>query len=249
MLLQQVENRATSVYNHALEVCVLSDNEFKELCIVRIKECAKENGGYISSGLYRQSKKKPTCSQIINAFGTWSAAVEQAGIISKDEFKELCNLSVKECFEKFPHFPSLELYDWYIQSQQHIDRPTSKHITRAFGRWDKVIKDFGLWEMVLAAYPKEVCAKQIENCALVNNGNVTAQLYEDYRRSKLIQDPRTPVPSLEIITAIYGSWRNAMKEINLADIQRNAFLESIYKEKQAFERFQRQQEIKDPYQN
>lgn len=249
MRLHQVEKEVTSVYNHPLEVYVsLSNNEFMELCILRIKECAKENGGYLSSALYRQSKKKPTCSQIINTFGTWNAAVEQAGIMSKNDFKQLCKHAVRECFEKFPHSPSAELYDWYIQSQQYIDHPTSKQITRAFGRWDKVIKEFGLWEMILAAYSKEVCTEQIENCALANNGNVTAQLYEDYRRSVLNQDPKMPVPSYEVIIAIYGSWRNALKEINLTEIQRKLFLESIYREKQALEKFQRQQEIKNPYQ-
>lgn len=202
-------------------------------CIEQLQQCAKENGGYISTVIYKQSNRTPTFNVIINVFGTWSNAVKQAEIKSKEEFQQHCKEILFQFVAEFPSNPSEEMYDAFIEKYNHPEYPSSKQMIRALGKWKTILKAINLWDRALEAYPKELCSTHIRDCAVINNGNVTSQMYEDYRKKLLSEDPFSVIPSCEIIIDIYGSWTDAIKESNVAKLRAKLLLDFVQKEQEA----------------
>ncbi|GAB6455944.1 hypothetical protein bcgnr5369_27200 [Bacillus cereus] len=202
-------------------------------CIEQLQQCAKENGGYISTVIYKQSNRTPTFNVIINVFGTWSNAVKQAEIKSKEEFQQYCKEILIQFVTEFPSNPSEEMYDAFIEKYNHPEYPSSKQMIRALGKWRTILKAINLWDSALKAYPKELCSTHIRNCALINNGNITSQVYDNYRKKLLAEDPFSVIPSCEIIIDIYGSWTNAIKESDVSKLRAKLLLDFVQKEQEA----------------
>lgn len=207
-------------------------------CIEQLQQCAKENGGYISTVIYKQSNRTPTFNVIINVFGTWSNAVKQAEIKSKQDFQQYCKEILFQFVTEFPSNPSEEMYDVFIAKYNHPEYPSSKQMIRALGKWRTILKAINLWDKALEAYPKELCSTHIRNCALINNGNVTSQMYEDYRKKLVVEDPYSVIPSCEMIMDIYGNWTNAIKESDVSKLRAKLLLDFVQKEQEAKRVFQ-----------
>lgn len=226
---------------------MMEDEDFKKECIHQLQECAKENGGYISTTIYRKSSRTPTSNRIISAFGNWNTAIKEAQLKTKDEYTQYCKDILTKFFSRYPSNPSEEMYDMYVKENKHLNYPTAKQITKALGRWRTVLKEMDLWERVLKACPKELCGEHLAKCASLNRGSITKKAYEEYREKSLKEDPFASIPTYEAIVDIYGTWKSATNDTSLSKLRGNLLLNYVQQDQEAKLNIQRKSEIHNPY--
>ncbi|KMY51054.1 homing endonuclease associated repeat-containing protein [Peribacillus loiseleuriae] len=170
-----------------------------------LHSAAEENGGKISFKAFRDLKYTPSPQTIANYFGSWTKALEAAGLKtyeqpSKRYSKEEIILALQKYAKENEGTLTLTLY---VEKKY---KPSETTIRKKFGSWNHALMEAGVKTNrdVKRWYTEEdlICILQ----SIVNNGQ--ALTVEEYKK-------QGKQPALETFVACFGSWNEAIRKAGL----------------------------------
>lgn len=184
-------------------------DDLKQRTIKQINEFFKETNS-TSESLYKQSDRKPSATTIRRLCGSWTDALELAGITeekrkSQQEIK--IQKTKEEIIKKLRDFFSetgVTSEDLYKKQRRS---PSATTIRRVFGSWQEVLIEANLLTTRQLTMIKAI--KDFYN----ETGFISERLYKKHRRS----------PSASTIVREFGSWKLALKAAGFSENEQMLF--------------------------
>ena len=181
----------------------------KEEVILYLQTIYKEKGKSFTSREYVNEKHTPSLVTIRDLFGTWSAAMREAGIPSvaphnpytyADE--DIFN-SLREFYEKYNEKGSSELY------KTLKIKPSLSAIEKRFGTWRKALRQAGIEQKYSSEfkYNEENLIRCLKE-AYSELGKLTLAKYDSWAKNK-------NYPSAITVKKKFGSWGKALYKANI----------------------------------
>ncbi len=163
---------------------------------------AREELHPFTSATYRewaQQKQAPSLTDIVHQFNSWQQALSEADIL-KERVQEMEQRIIESLLEAQGVLPVLtsQTYTKWAAGQ---NRPTVAKIARRYGSWSNALEIIGI------EFPRKRWREEEVLDVLAEAARETEHLtIASYQRFSIGRD----APSIGVITALFGSWRNAL---------------------------------------
>jgi DNA-binding protein H-NS len=179
----------------------------REKYISILRKAAEENGGEISYKKYENQKYSPSASTISTYFGSWTKALQAAGLKTNEKFAK--NYSKEEIIKALQRYAEENdgflTYDLYRNKKY---KPSDTTIRKKFGSWNQALREAGIMtnREVEKWYTEEEVLRILQNVS--ENGK--AITIDEYKKQKI-------QPNFDTIVALFGSWNEAIKKAGLKE--------------------------------
>ncbi len=170
--------------------------------IIEALRAAKVELDPFTSATYRewaQQHQAPSLTDIVHQFNSWQQALSEADIL-KERVQEMERRIIESLLEAQESLPSLTSQT-YTKWAAGKNRPTVATIARRYGSWTNALEIIGI-ELPRKRWTEEEVLVILEQA----KGELDHLTIASYQRFSEGQD----VPSIGVITALFGSWSNAM---------------------------------------
>jgi len=183
--------------------------------IAQLQRCYEDNHNEISMNLYRKGKYKPSVDTIANRFGSWTHALQQAGIASPHNAQrdqtgrkgtpstytdDEIIASLRRCLEE-QNAVSAKAY------QKGGYKPGRTTIANHFGSWNNALIAAGIppHDPNEKQFTDEDIFEQLRACYDENEQHLSMDKYIESKR----------IPTAHTIIKYFGSWNNAVEQAGI----------------------------------
>lgn len=171
--------------------------------IIRVLRDFYENNGIITREFYMLSGQIPHLHTIINYFGTWESALEEADIDTEKDRKQYTKeeiiQSIQRCYQDSRKTMTISTY---INGDY---LPKLATIRRVFGSWEQAVEAANLRQFQ-ERYTKEEVLEILRECYEQNHGKLSMS---DYRHMRV-------EPTVSFIKHMFNdSWNTALEQASL----------------------------------
>lgn len=175
---------------------------FTKSDIIEALRAAKEELEPFTSATYRewaQQHQAPSLTDIVHQFNSWQQALSEAEILKErvQEMERRIIESLLEAQETLPVLTSQTYTKWAAGK----NRPTVATIARRYGSWSNALEIIGI-EQPRKRWTEEEVLHVLAEAADERDG-LTIAHYQRFSEGR-------NTPSIGVITALFGSWSNAV---------------------------------------